>query len=71
MIIIFISILIPIPIPIPITIVSDKGIVISDGLACFNAVTDAGCLHDKIVCGGGRASVEEAEFYRVNTSLVI
>ena len=25
--------------------------VISDGLACFNAVVDAGCLHDKIVCG--------------------
>ncbi|OUS10357.1 hypothetical protein A9Q89_11055 [Gammaproteobacteria bacterium 53_120_T64] len=27
--------------------------VISDGLACFNAVTDAGCEHDRIVCGGG------------------
>lgn len=37
--------------------------VISDGLACFNAVTDAG------VCGGGRASVEEPEFYWVNTVL--
>lgn len=43
--------------------------VISDGLACFNAVTDAGCNHDKIVCGGGRASVEEPEFYWVNTIL--
>ena len=43
--------------------------VISDGLACFNAVTDMGCLHDKIVCGGGRASVEEPEFYWVNTIL--
>lgn len=43
--------------------------VISDGLACFNAVTEAGCLHDKIVCGGGRASVEEPEFYWVNTIL--
>lgn len=43
--------------------------VISDGLACFNAVTDAGCLHDRIVCGGGRASVEEPEFYWVNTVL--
>jgi len=43
--------------------------VISDGLPCFNAVTDAGCIHDKIVCGGGRASVEEAEFYWVNTVL--
>lgn len=43
--------------------------VISDGLHCFNAVTDAGCAHDKIVCGGGRASVEEPEFYWVNTIL--
>ena len=43
--------------------------VISDGLACFNAVTDAGCKHDRIVCGGGRASVEEPEFYWVNTIL--
>jgi len=43
--------------------------VISDGLACFNAVTEAGCLHDRIVCGGGRASVEEPEFYWVNTIL--
>ena len=43
--------------------------VISDGLACFNAVVDTGCLHDKIVCGGGRASVEEPEFYWVNTIL--
>lgn len=43
--------------------------VISDGLACFNAVTDAGCEHDKIVCGGGRASVEEPEFHWVNTIL--
>lgn len=43
--------------------------VISDGLACFNAVTAAGCEHDKIVCGGGSASVEEPEFYWVNTIL--
>lgn len=45
------------------------GTVISDGLACFNALTKAGCLHDKLVCGGGKASVEEAEFYWVNTIL--
>jgi transposase-like protein len=43
--------------------------VISDGLACFNAVTDAGCEHERIVCGGGRASVEEPKFYWVNTVL--
>ena len=46
-------------------------IVISDGLACFNAVADSGCIHDKIVTRGGgkRASVEEPEFYWVNTIL--
>lgn len=33
--------------------------VITDGLACFSAVTEAGCFHDPIVGGGGRASVEE------------
>ena len=44
-------------------------IVISDGLACFNAVVDEGCGHDRIVCGGGRAPVEEPEFYWVNTIL--
>jgi transposase-like protein len=48
---------------------SEGSTVISDGLACFNAVIEAGCLHDKIVCGGGRASVEEPEFYWVNTIL--
>lgn len=44
-------------------------IVISDGLPCFNAVAEAGCEHDRIVCGGGRASVEEKDFYWVNTAL--
>jgi len=43
--------------------------VISDGLPCFNAVTQAGCAHNRIVCGGGRASVEEPQFYWVNTIL--
>ncbi len=33
--------------------------VTSDGLACFNAVADENCQHVKVVCGGGRASVEE------------
>ena len=30
----------------------------SDGLACFNAVTDAGCAHEPVVTGGGKAAVE-------------
>jgi len=29
----------------------------------------AGCQYDKIVCGGGRASVDESAFYWVNTVL--
>ena len=49
--------------------ISPGSTVISDGLACFNAVTGAKCAHDKIVCGGGAASVEEPEFYWVNTVL--
>ena len=43
--------------------------IVSDGLACFNAVEQAGCQHQSIVCGGGKASVEEPEFYWVNTAL--
>ena len=37
--------------------------IISDGLKCFNAVSKVGCEHDRIVCGGGKASVQEPEFY--------
>jgi transposase-like protein len=49
--------------------VEPESVIFTDGLACFNAITDANCLHIKIVCGGGRASVEKAEFYWVNTVL--
>ena len=41
--------------------------VTSDGLACLNTVTYEKCLHEKIVCGGGRISVKEPKLYRVNT----
>jgi transposase-like protein len=41
--------------------------VISDGLACFSAVTKAGCLHQKMVTGGGPACVEIEAFQWVNT----
>ncbi|MCP3666186.1 MAG: IS1595 family transposase [Gammaproteobacteria bacterium] len=45
-------------------------VVTSDGLACFNELTKAGCKHERIVCGKGRhASVERPEFYWVNTVL--
>ncbi|GAB2887831.1 hypothetical protein GCM10027180_17720 [Microbulbifer echini] len=43
--------------------------VFSDDFACFNAITDTDCVHDKIVCGGGRTSVEELKLYWVNTAL--
>jgi hypothetical protein len=39
--------------------------VVSDGLACFSAVTNAGCEHIPIVTGGGPKSVEKEEFYWV------
>ena len=43
--------------------------VVSDGLACFNGVSAAGCSHEKVVVGGGKASVEHPEFRWVNTIL--
>ena len=43
--------------------------VLSDGLACFHGVTAAGCAHEKIVVGSGRASVQRPEFRWVNTIL--
>ena len=44
-------------------------VITSDGLGCFNAFTDEEHLHQKIICGGGRASVEKPELYWVNTIL--
>lgn len=44
-------------------------VVISDGLPCFNAFSQLGHAHDRIVCGGGMAAVEEKEFHWVNTML--
>ena len=41
--------------------------VLSDGLACFNGVTAAGCVHEPMVTGGGKAAVERPEW--VNTIL--
>jgi transposase-like protein len=41
--------------------------VISDGLACFSAVKDAGCGHISMVTGGGAQSVTKEEFTWVNT----
>ena len=41
----------------------------SDGLACFHGVTAAGCAHQRVVVGSGRASVQRPEFRWVNTIL--
>lgn len=43
--------------------------VYSDGLACFKAVTDAGCRHIPIVTGSGPQSVKHEEFTWVNTMI--
>jgi transposase-like protein len=43
--------------------------VVSDGLACFGAVTAAGCRHRVIKTGSGAAAVRTAAFKWVNTAL--
>lgn len=43
--------------------------VVSDGLACFRAVTEAGCSHDPTVVGKNRKSTDIACFNWVNTIL--
>jgi len=43
--------------------------VVSDGLACFSAVKNAGCEHCSIVTGGGPESVTKEEFTWVNTMI--
>lgn len=44
-------------------------LVVSDGLACFSGVEDAGCWHVPIVTGGGAESVKKEEFLWVNTMI--
>lgn len=43
--------------------------VYSDGLACFAAVTAAGCVHQPTVLGNSRAAVKAGSFKWVNTLL--
>ena len=43
--------------------------VVSDGLKCFGAVTEAGCAHQAIRTGSGPASVRIPAFKWVNTAL--
>ena len=51
------------------THISPGSTVISDGLACFNAVKDAKCEHIKVVTGGGPSCVEIEAFQWVNTMI--
>lgn len=51
------------------TSLSPHAIVVSDGLACFNAVTVAGCEHQKEVVGKKRKSTDMECFTWVNTVL--
>ena len=46
-----------------------NSLVISDGLPCFNAVTQAGCRHESIVTGGGPDCVTLEAFTWVNTMI--
>ena len=48
---------------------SPRTTVVSDGLACFNAVTEAGCKHHKEVVGKKRRSTDMDCFTWVNTVL--
>ena len=43
--------------------------VVSDGLWCFRATTTVGAAHQRIVTGGGKASVGKPEFKAINTLL--
>ena len=43
--------------------------IVSDGLACFAAVTQAGCLHTSIKTGSGKQVVRTPAFKWVNTAL--
>ncbi len=43
--------------------------VISDGLACFTAVAEAGCTHTQIKTGGGAKAAKKPAFKWVNTVL--
>jgi transposase-like protein len=43
--------------------------VVSDGLSCFAAVTDAGCRHQVIKTGSGSAAARTPAFKWVNTAL--
>lgn len=48
---------------------SSGSLVLSDGLACFTAVKDAGCKHSSTITGGGYKSVTKELFIWLNTMI--
>jgi hypothetical protein len=49
--------------------IATSATVVSDGLWCFRATTIVGAAHERVVTGGGKASVELPQFKAVNTLL--
>ena len=49
--------------------IATSATVVSDGLWCFCATTIVGAAHERVVTGGGKASVELPQFKAVNTLL--
>lgn len=43
--------------------------VVSDGLSCFNVITEVGCDHHPMITGGGPQAVKLEAFKWVNTTL--
>jgi hypothetical protein len=49
--------------------VATSATVVSDGLGCFRAASLVGAKHQRIVTGGGKASVDKPEFKAIDTLL--
>ena len=50
-------------------IIAPGSSVVTDGLACFRGVADAGCEHSALATGGGRSAARHPSFKWVNTML--
>lgn len=50
-------------------IIAPGATVVTDGLACFRGVADAGCEHVALPTGGGRPAARHPAFHWVNTML--
>ena len=49
--------------------IAPSATVVSDGLWCFGATAIVGAEHERVVTGGGKASVKLPQFKAVNTLL--